>query len=270
MKKLMQDTRPIFLLAILFLLGCSEDKGQNPVKQIPVELGTHSLTEVNQNIDTLLARHRDLNGLVNFPVIKLDSLLSVTVDQIGTISYDSIKTSNDSIAFWTNAYNILVIDGVINRLGIKNADTDNFRLFKIEKFLIAGESITLDDLAGKFPGTMINDPRFHFGLNCASSSCPELLAQAYAGVSYDSLIKANTEQFLGDNLKNIITPGKISLSKVFFWHKDEFRAASGAGVKEYILPFVTDSGKKVLVTSLSESFFDSEANFFYDWTLNSQ
>ncbi len=63
---------------------------------------------------------------------------------------------------------------------------------------------------------------FIFSLVCASRSCPKLRNEAYEAARLDEQLNEQGRAFLADRFKNIITPDKLQLSKIFSWFKGDF------------------------------------------------
>ncbi len=60
-----------------------------------------------------------------------------------------------------------------------------------------------------------NDPRIHFAIVCASMSCPKLRNEAYEADKLDAQLDDQAKSFLSNRSKNIITPDKLELFKIF-------------------------------------------------------
>ena len=169
----------------------------------------------------------------------------------------SDATANTYQAFWINAYNLQVIQGVVENYPLKSPlDVDGF--FDKEKHQIAGMEVTLNQienelLRAKFP----NEPRFHFVLVCAGLGCPPIIKKAYRSSTLDEQLKTQTELAI-NNPKFIRVEGdEVKVSQIFEWYKSDFEQAGG--VVAFINTYRTE---KIPI--------DSEVGYYpYDWTLNS-
>lgn len=81
---------------------------------------------VDQGIWDYLLKTYVKDGLVNYNLLKKDYLFSVYLRQIGTCNPDALQTDDQKLALYCNAYNALVINGVI-----KNKITDSVNDFSI-------------------------------------------------------------------------------------------------------------------------------------------
>jgi hypothetical protein len=67
----------------------------------------------------------------------------------------------------------------------------------------------------------MNEPRIHFGMNCASISCPKLLNEAFTADKLDAQLNEVTKGFINSN-KNTITHHYVELSSIFNWFGNNF------------------------------------------------
>jgi uncharacterized protein DUF547 len=172
----------------------------------------------------------------------------------------------EQIAFWVNAYNARVLDGVIRRPGIKSV-LDVRRVLGIptlgffrERRATAGAQRSLDDIEHRILRARYAEPRLHFVLNCASVSCPTLPERALTAATLEADLEAATGRFLADSTRNRIDPARgMRLSAIFKWYGEDFRASDGS-VQAFVLRhLLQDRG---LRSDLPVEFLD------YDWALN--
>ena len=103
-----------------------------------------------------------------------------------------------------------------------------------------------------------NDPRVHFAIVCASMSCPKLRNEAYEGSNLDAQLDDQARAFLAAKSKNIITPAKLQLSKIFSWYKGDF-TKNGS---------LIDFLNKYAPVKINE---DPDIDYLdYNWNLNQQ
>ncbi|MEM9324610.1 MAG: DUF547 domain-containing protein [Bacteroidota bacterium] len=167
--------------------------------------------------------HRMVNNRINYQNLQsdtgdLDSLVFLIANMNETTLED-----DEYLAFYINAYNLLVIKGVINRYPFRNLlEQEGF--FDQDQYLVAGEAMTLDDLEFKKLFARERDPRFHFVLNCAAYSCPtpfngallphELEDQLEYAIK---LVMDRDDYVFVDHARK-----KVLVSKVFEWYVEDF------------------------------------------------
>jgi GH15 family glucan-1,4-alpha-glucosidase len=127
-----------------------------------------------------------------------------------------LKTDDEKKAFWINIYNILIIHGVIE-LDVESSVKEVFNFFGRIGYTVNGLYFTPDDIehgilrANKpHPGSRLRqfswfdkrkalcvsklDPRIHFALVCAASSCPPI--EFYDAANINSQLDISQEEVL--------------------------------------------------------------------------
>lgn len=172
----------------------------------------------------------------------------------------------EQIAFWVNAYNARVLDGVIRRPGLKSV-LDVRKVLGIptlgffrERRNTAGERRSLDDIEHRILRARYAEPRLHFVLNCASVSCPALPERALTAATLEADLESATRRFLADSTRNRIDPERgMRLSAIFKWYAEDFRSSDGS-VQAFVLRHRPASGKLRP---------DPPVEYLkYDWSLN--
>ncbi|MFZ9888656.1 MAG: DUF547 domain-containing protein, partial [Myxococcota bacterium] len=137
--------------------------------------------------------------------VELRELARLSVAQLRDLDVKNLPGGAARLAFWLNAYNALTMvaaaDGVADDADFR-VDQNNFAFFDQEVHIVAGEALSLNQIENvilrgdRFHPSFLElpperqeqllehhaavwergpvDPRFHFVLNCASSSCPPL------------------------------------------------------------------------------------------------
>ncbi len=160
-------------------------------------------------------------------------------------------------AFWINAYNLQVIQNVVENYPLKSPlDVDGF--FDEKKHEIAGTEVTLNQienelLRAKFP----NEPRFHFVLVCAGLGCPPIINEAYRPSTLNNQLETQTEKAINDPKFIRVEDDAVEVSQIFEWYKSDFEKVGG------VVAFIN----KYRTLKIPE---DTQVAYYpYDWTLNS-
>ena len=194
-------------------------------------------------------------GLVNYQYAKTNAKeLNVLYKLVGDYDLGS-ASATEKKAFYTNAYNILIIYQIVQLYPINNP-LDEKGFFDEKKFKIAGEMLSLDQLEKEKMIRELNEPRFHFVLACAAMSCPPLMNYAYTPANIESELTARTRQMLvNPSFVRVDTGGrKVTVSKIFDWYRSDF----GDSLIEYINRY-----RRAKIPS------DFQVEFFeYNWQLN--
>jgi hypothetical protein len=197
------------------------------------------------------------NGLVAYEKIDEDNTaLPLLVSQIGDYELGD-KDESEKKAFYINAYNILVIHGIVANYPVKSPlDIEGF--FDKRKYRVAGEMLTLNEIENEKLRKAYNDPRIHFVLVCAALGCPKITNAAFTPANLESkleeqtIVSLNDENFIRiDNQK-----GKADISEIFKWYKEDF---GGSG---NFRNFINEYRDKDIPDSYSIG------HYAYDWSLN--
>ncbi len=185
-------------------------------------------------LDTVLARFLH-QGRVDYRGLAADpGALARYLAACAAADPDS-WTRAEQIAFWVNAYNARVLEGVIRRPGLKSVldsasagGTPAAPFFR-ERRPIAGTPRSLDDIEHRILRAHFHEPRVHFVLNCGAAACPALPERALRGDRLDQELEQATARFLADTTRNRIDPRRgLELSAIFDWYGGDFRAAAGS------------------------------------------
>lgn len=199
-------------------------------------------------------------GKINYARLKQNpNDLDLLIRQIA--KYDLTgKSDNHKLAFYVNAYNLLVIKQVVDHYPIKSPfDVPGF--FKETKFQVAGEFITLDQLEfDKLVGPY-RDPRIHFALGCAAKSCPFLYDNAFTPEHIQEQLEFRAQLIIDrPNYVSVNQRTKTAtLNKIFDWYRDQFSYNAGS-----LINYINRYRFYKVPADYSVVFEE------YDWTLNSQ
>jgi hypothetical protein len=173
---------------------------------------------------------------------------------------------NQAHAYWINLYNAKTLDVILGRYPVKSIRDINlgggfFGKGPWSKKLItvSGTELSLDDVEHRIVRALFKDPLSHYGLNCASYSCPNLMPRAYTAANIDAMLAESAALYINHPRGISIADGRITASKIYSWYADDF---GGKGkLKDHWLAFAAPD--------LARQIADAElGSFTYDWTLN--
>jgi hypothetical protein len=178
-------------------------------------------------------------------------------------------TRPQRMAFLINAYNAFTVEKILTRYPSIKSIWDFGKVFgnpfKDEFFMLLGRKFTLDGIEHdtlRKKGAY-DEPRIHFAVNCASIGCPMLREEAYVAERLEAQLAQQAERFLSDRSRNRAAGGKLEVSKIFDWFKEDFGQREQYFAK-YAKLLTDDPAQQKLVADgkAGLSFLD------YDWTLN--
>jgi hypothetical protein len=234
----------------------------------------------------LLGESVSPSGNVRYPLLNGDGELlafaRATVEHVAQVHPSDLESRDDRLAFWINAYNALVLDGAARAFAVDptfRVDENGFAFFDNEVHVVGGMLMSLNqiesgvlrgdenhpavypleeerkqlllELSDSLWGGGAPDPRFHFVINCASSSCPSLLAAPLRGDTVDQVLEDATDAFLHDDSRGA---GPAGISEIFAFYFNDFEPAGG--IDAFIAQY----------RSLDE--VNTGVLLPYDWSLN--
>tara|TARA_R100000935_G_scaffold26814_1_gene46920 strand:- start:120384 stop:121289 length:906 start_codon:yes stop_codon:yes gene_type:complete len=198
---------------------------QQFVPPIKTEKFDHSV------LNELLKNYVSAKGVVSYEGFRKNSAtLRSYISSLGVTMPNETWTKNDKLAYWMNAYNAMTVDLILRNLpleSIKDIDKPwEQRLWKL-----GDKWYNLDEIEHQILRRM-DEPRIHFGINCASYSCPPLLNEAFTAEKVDTQLDFLAKQFINDPTRNTITTDRIDISKIFTWFSKDFK--QNGSVVEYL------------------------------------
>ncbi|MEL6108923.1 MAG: DUF547 domain-containing protein [Planctomycetota bacterium] len=294
----------------LFVAYAAFDKLSPTTKPTP----TPDASGVDQNLWDYLVRTYVEHGLVDYEGLSKDYLFTTYLGQVASCDPSKLESRDDQLALHCNAYNALVINGVINHkihqneknvlnftpkevadeiaeldkqieaikrspegsaeradLLMKKADKlradSNF--FRIQEYIFANETISLDTLEHKIIRPTFQDPRVHVALVCAAKSCPAIRGEAYLGARVNEQLDDQARQFANNETYVSYDPidETVQLSPILSWYGEDWDA--DGGYLKWLSERVEDTGLRDQVVAADAG--DTKVAFnSYDWGLNSQ
>ncbi len=181
----------------------------------------------------VLQRFVDDQGQVDYVALAADrSEFDVYVRSVEAVSPRShpqrFPAREDALAFYLNAYNALVFQGVLERGPEKKSVwrglVSGYSFFVGMKVTVGGEKMSLKALEDDIVRGEFDDPRIHAALNCASIGCPRLPRHAFQPATLEAELDAAMTEFVNDprHIQIDAASGKVRLSKIFDWFSSDF------------------------------------------------
>ena len=176
-------------------------------------------------------------------------------------------TQPQQMAFLINAYNAFTIEKVLTRYpGIKSI-WDFGKLFgnpfKDRFFTLLGRPFSLDDIEHETLRKRYREPRIHFAVNCASIGCPMLREEAFVPARLEAQLEQQAARFLSDRSRNRLAGGRLEVSRIFDWFKEDFEPRAAYFARYAALLDGNAADRQLAAQGRAPiSFLD------YDWNLN--
>jgi hypothetical protein len=210
-------------------------------------------------------------------LVKEKEKLFIFTEKLGKISPDSnteiFPTREDKLAFWINAYNAFILETIVRDYPVESIKDINFIGVTVwlNKNLLGGKKISFKSLEDDIIRERFKDPRIHFAINCASTSCPPLINEAYLPETLEQQLNKSTASFINDenNFKVDVNEKVIYISAIFDWYEDDFIEWLEIEHSEIKSPVILDYIKIYYSDKIEKEWYDFDIDVNdYDWSLN--
>jgi len=189
---------------------------------------------LESRLNSALSSYVDSEGKVDYSSLEADKTVEEFANWLETFDRKSLEAVNEKIAFWINAYNMLIVYSVIKRLrkDLKYADTGNrgrfqrLAFFYKTKYKIGGKKYNFSQIEKVLRSA--SDPRVHFAMSCASQSCPALKNSLYTTKNLDHELDNAAKAFIRSPQGSRLDKENktIHLSVIFKWYEKDFEKTS--------------------------------------------
>jgi hypothetical protein len=198
------------------------------------------------------------DGLIDYHTLKDDPRLSHTY--LSLADAPDTVWSDSSPSFLVNAYNLSVIREISRSYPISTVrEIPGF--FDRKRHLIAGKSITLDQLEQHILNITGRDPAIHFVLVCGAVGCPPIISEVYRHNNWQSLKEKQTRTALNhpEWVRVDHTNQQVSLSELFKWYFKDFASSN-----EELISWMNQYRADPIPANYALNFYN------YDWSLNAK
>lgn len=181
----------------------------------------------------------------------------------------NLKTREEKIAFWVNAYNIGAIKTIVDHYPVGSIRSKQINWlgqpWERKVLMIGGREHSLAEIENDILLDGFKDLRIHFGINCASVSCVDLLPVPYRATTLYSQLEAQGRAFLADHKKGVLMDRDrkvVYLSQIFKFDKKHFDAL-GSGALTFIKPYLLAADRAAIEAGgFTVDYLE------YDWKAN--
>jgi Protein of unknown function, DUF547 len=178
------------------------------------------------------------------------------------------------MAFLINAYNAFTVEVILTKWpdlkSIKELGVFNRGPWKNEFFTLLGAKRHLDWIEHEELRPKYAEPRVHAAVNCASIGCPALRTDAFTASKLEGQLEDGMIRFMGDRTRNRVAGGKLEVSAIFKWFKEDFEKGHGglARLEDVFARYAVqltdkpDEQAKLRERALPVTHLE------YDWSLN--
>jgi len=182
----------------------------------------------------------------DYAALKKDrALLDLYLGKLHAVDPKQLEawTRDQRYAFWINAYNAHCVALVVGEYPIESIkDIGSFFSPVWKKGFIdmpalhpSGKpaKLSLDDIEHRILRPIYKDARIHAAVNCASVSCPPLLAEAFVAERLDDQLDQQVRAWLADTSRNRFdkSRSRADVSAIFNWFAEDFVRDAGSVVQ---------------------------------------
>lgn len=175
---------------------------------------------------------------------------------------------DEQLAYWLNLYNAVTVDVVLEHYPVQSIrDIDispgwfSDGPWGAELVSVEGQALTLDDIEHRILRPIWQDPRIHYGVNCASIGCPNLPAEPFTAATVDHQLTEAARAYINHPRGASLRDDELIVSSIDEWFQADF-GGSEAGVLNHLRRYAEPALKRRLAGR--EGYDDHR----YDWALN--
>lgn len=174
---------------------------------------------------------------------------------------------DEQYAYWFNFYNALTVEVILEHYPVESIREIRLGgLFAQGPWdeplvTVEGEELTLNDMEHRILRPIWQDPRIHYGVNCASIGCPNLLPEPFTGATVDDQLEAAAAAYINHPRGATVGRRRMTLSSIYDWFQVDF-----GGDIEGVLAHLREYADEELAEALASP--PENVRYEYDWSLN--
>lgn len=186
-----------------------------------------------------------------------------------SVSPSALVSREEKIAFWINAYNFGAIKMIVDHYPVDSIRSRKINFLKnpwdIKILDVGGTTYALGQIEHNILLGELSEPLIHFGVVCASLSCPTLSTQVYRPESVMNQLAGQAKEFLLDSQKGLVinrSTNEVTFSKIFKFDTRAFPDGAKSAINIFADHFDRADLKYLQTGKYKIRYFD------YDWSIN--
>ena len=216
------------------------------------------------------------SGINRFDYAALKASTEDTAKLAGYLSYlqgldPRTNSRREQKAYWFNLYNSLTVQVVVEAYPVDSIKKiSNSMLGGLipvgpwgdVRAKVCGQDLTLDNIEHGILRPIYRDARIHYGVNCASLGCPNLIEKAFSAANTETLLDAGARAYVNHSRGvDFVDDDFIVISSIYTWFSEDF-----GDTEENVLKHLARYADEELAERLKK--FEGAVDYEYDWTLN--
>jgi hypothetical protein len=186
----------------------------------------------------------------------------------------STLPGNELLALFANAYNAYTVKTILAEISsdgtyrIKSI-RDISKAFDRETHRVGGFILSLDNIEHNIIRPTFKDPRAHFAVNCASTSCPPIPTRAFTGRGVDEQFEEVTRAVLSSPDYVRVENGRLMVTRIMDWYGSDFLTEGYKGSEKDLAAFIRKYTREEVRSWIELQTSTADVKFMkYDWNLN--
>ncbi len=225
--------------------------------------------------DEILQQHAKMDGRkFDYAGLKKEEdKLDGYLRKLAEVDLSSLP-ANELLALFANAYNAYIVKTILGRVSSDgNYHTKSIRdipdVFTIETHQVGGFSLSLDNIEHNILRPTFKDPRLHFAVNCASTSCPPIPTRAFAAQRVDGQLDEVTRAVLGSPDYIRVENDRLLVTRIMDWYGSDFLTEGYRGAEKNLGAYIRKYTREEVRRWIDSQASTAEVKFMeYDWSLN--
>ncbi len=250
-------TKQLLILSLLSILVIPTASPGNDFAYARYEQVLNHAVKPNVVIDGIEVNAVDYAGLAKDAATS-GSPYALLLNELATFDPATLGSKEERLSFWINVYNIAAIKTIVDHYPVDSIRSKRINWLGLpwsrKAIVVGGKGYSLGQIENDLLLEGFKDLRIHFGINCASVSCVDLMPEPYrADIVYNQL-EQQGRRFLANRAKGLRLDQerkRIYLSQVFKFDKRHFDSYAGSALK-FILPYVPAGERDILLQGAYE------------------
>lgn len=225
---------------------------------------------------TFLTRYaeRSPDGVVRLPYARVSGKdrqgLTAYVAALERVPVSALRRG-EQLPYWVNLYNALTVRLVLDHYPVKSIRDIRLGGGIVAAFIggpwdakllrIEGERVSLNDIEHRILRPIWRDPRLHYIVNCASTSCPALQTAPLTAATTLDVMDQAARAYVNGSYGVRRQDDRVWLSSIYRWFRVDF-GDTDAAVLAHLARHATGDLAAALARGVT---IQSD---FYDWRLN--
>lgn len=178
------------------------------------------------------------------------------------------------LALFINAYNAYTVKTILDKVSARGEyEIESIRdirnVFDREEHVVGGFRLSLNNMEHNILRPYFKDPRIHFSVNCASTSCPPLPVKAFIGKSVEEQLEAAARQVLSSPNYVRVQEDRLVVTKIMDWYGSDFVKEGYRGAEGHLSDYIKKYTRQEVREWIASQASPPKPKFMkYDWSLN--